>query len=214
MSTRRPEVTIGTGEFSAVCPIPRDRIGFFEAIALTVRGRWDAGGNRIVPDAAHTHTLHAIQARHRKREAEAVRRIDAALSAVDGELAVTRAALNMPVPEVAPEPTIEDLRDLPRAQRMEWVDRVRGARTSAARSAAVRDRQSAAHVRREQLISARQALLVEGDDVRRQWREAYDMRAARYTRARFGRRGARPTDTPAIAHYGHVDGPTGDRETV
>ncbi|WP_457099653.1 hypothetical protein [Microbacterium sp. P5_E9] len=211
MTRRSPVVTIGAGEFTATCPVPRDHIGLFEGLALSVRGRWDARGTQGVPDEAHTHTLHGVQARHRKREAEAVRLIDGALSAVDSQVAVTRAALQAPIPEGVREPTQDELRGLPRAQRMEWAERVRVARAAAARDAAAAERRIAAQTRREQLLSARSALVVEGADVRRQWREAYEMRAARYTRARFGRRGARMTATPAIAPYGPVDPPTAER---
>lgn len=213
MARKQRTVTIGVGEFTATCAVPKDRIGFFEAIGLTVRGWWDRSVNRDVPDGAHTHTLWWLEGVHRKQETEVVRKTDAVLSAIDRAAAEADAVLAIPVPSGQVVPTSADLAGRKGAQRSAWADEVRATRAGNAMAAAATERQRAAAKRREELAALREALVVEGDDVRRQWREAYVMRASRYTRARFGRRGPHPTATPAVAKYRQTDGPTAVRRT-
>lgn len=210
-STRERIVTIGTGKFTARCPVPREGIGFWEAFALSLRGWSDARRTKGVADTAHTHSLHRLLAVHRRRETEADRRIDEALSAVDLALAPLAAVIDRRIPDAPQVPGTEQLEALPSAQRVEWAAHVRAAQTETRRLAGARARRVEAEAEAAVLRSIRRSVSVEGEDVRRQWAEAYTMRAARYTRARFGRRG-RPVDVePAVAAYRHTDGPTADR---
>ncbi|TQJ30694.1 hypothetical protein [Microbacterium sp. SLBN-146] len=207
-------VTIGSTGYEAVCPVPREGIGFWEAMALTVRGWIDARANRGVPDGAHTHSLHRLQSAHRRREAEAVRRIDEALSAVDRALAPLEVVLAAS-PGVVPEiPTSADLARLDDAERAQWAARVRSGHAAHAQARADESRRAAAEVEAAVLRSVREALAVEGRDVLRQWREAYAMRAARYTRARFGRRGAALGEAPEVAAYLSHEAPTVNRRAA
>lgn len=208
MSRKQRMVTIGSGEFTATCPVPKDRIGFFEAISLTVRGWWDRSVNRAVPDDSHTHTLWWLEGVHRRQETEVVRQTDSVLSAIDRAAAEADAILAIPVPSGQVVPTSADLAGRKGAERSAWADQVRATRASNATVAAATERQRTVAKRREELAALREAVVIEGNDVRRQWGEAYVMRASRYTRARFGRRGPQPTPVPAVAGYRHTDGPT------
>lgn len=210
MSAERT-VTIGTAEFSAVCPVPRTGIGFWEGFALTARGWLDARRNRAVPDIHHTHSLHRLLARHRQRETLAGLRVDAALSSVARELAPLEVVLAASGPQTLEVPTSADLASLPEDGRAGWAQQVRDARSSHAQRAAFEARQQNAQGRVAELRSIRAALVDEGEDVRRLWREAYMMRAARYTRARFGRRGAPVLENPSVAAYLPSEGPTPER---
>ncbi len=201
-------VVIGPNGYQAICPVPRERIGFWEALGLTLRGRIDARRTREVRDTESTHTLHRLMAAHRRGEGEATRRIDEALSAVDRVLAPLEALVAAPVPEEQPVPGSAELAALPEEERAEWAARVRAAHAAEAVRRSVLARRSAAEPEVAVLHATRYALAVEGEDVRRQWREAYAMRAARYTRARFGRSGGAMAETPAIPDYRHFEPPT------
>jgi hypothetical protein len=211
MARKQRTVTIGVGEFTATCAVPKDRIGFFEAIGLTVRGWWDRSVNRDVPDDAHTHTLWWLEGAHRRQETEVVRTTDAVISAIDRAAADADAVVAIPVPSEQVVPTSADLAGRKGVQRSAWADQVRATRAANAAVAAATERQRTAAKRREELAALRDAVVIEGNDVRRQWAEAYVMRASRYTRARFGHRGPQPTPMPAVAGYRHTDGPTATR---
>ena len=199
---RKPlTVTVGSPGYEAVCPVPREGIGVFEIVSLTVRWRIDAVRNRDVADTAHTHSLHRLLAAHRRRETEAVRRIDGALSVVDRALAPLEAVLATPLPELVDVPATAELDRLPDSDRAQWAARVRAAHAARVQAEAAVAQHAAATRAAAELRSIRTALAVEGDDVRRQWAEAYAMRAARYTRSRFSRRGRRPESEPAVAPY-------------
>lgn len=206
--TRIRTVTVGIPPYAVTCDVPRDGIGFFEAIALTVRGRIDARRTRDVADNEHTHSLHRLLHAHRRREAETVRRIDTAASAVDREIARLRPIVERMTEPVPVIPDTAALAGLAPAERSEWANQVRSARTAAADARQREARRDVATIELEELRSVRESIGVEGEDVRRQWREAYSMRAARYTRARSGRRGAPVASSPAIAAYPHADGPS------
>ena len=201
-------VTVGTPGYQAVCPVPREGIGVFEAMSLTVRGWIDAVRNRDVADTAHTHSLHRLLAAHRRRETEAVRRIDGALSVVDRALAPLEAVLATPLPQPVDVPGAAELDRLADADRAARAARVRAAQAARVQAEAAGAQHAAAARTAAELRSIRTAIAVEGDDVRRQWAEAYAMRAARYTRVRFGRRGRRPESEPAVAPYLPADDPT------
>lgn len=209
--TSKRVVTIGAAPFEGTCPVPRDGIGWWEALQLTGRGWLDAARNRAVPDEAPTHTVLHLLARHRRADAEVVRGCDAALSAVDAELALLRAVLAEPAVEVLPEPSQDDLGDLDGAQRVRWVEQAREARASGARATRQQQQRGDAQQRLERALAARRALDVEAADVRRLWREAYAMRVARYTRARLVRWGRPVAAAPALAPYLPVEGPTVER---
>ena len=204
-------VLVGPAGYQAVCPVPRDRIGFWEGLSLTVRGRLDAARNRTVSDGDHTHSMHRLLHSFRMGETKTVQSIDVALSTVDRELAPLEAVLG--APEAAP-PTIPghaELAALPESARAEWAERVRDAHRAQNRYAATAAERSKAVKDAPVLLSIRAALLVEGDDVRRRWAEAYAARAARYTRARSGRGGAAIAAVPAIPGFVRSADPTGER---
>ena len=200
--------TIGADLHAAVCPVPRDGIGVVEAVTLTVRGRMDARRNREVPDATATHSLHRLQAWHRRQETVAVQQIDHALSAVDRDVVRLRAVLERPAARPEPVPTSVELAALADAERAAWATRVRAARADHDRAASEATVRAHAEEQLAVLLSVREALRVEGEDVRRQWREAHEMRAARYTRARFGARGRRMGLVPTVAPYEPTAAPT------
>jgi|GEM_PF-3937102 len=204
---RARTVRIGAESFSADCPIPRDGIGFFEGIALSVRGWLDARKNEHVADEAHTHSLHRLLAVHRRREAEATRRTDEALSALDRALAPLEALLGRREETPQAMPSVQELANLADEARAGWAERTRSARASQQSAAADSMRRRQAEDRVAVLLSIRDGLRVEAEDVRRQWREAYAMRAARYTRARFARARSAVSSVPAVAEYRHVEPP-------
>lgn len=207
MSRKTRTVTIGSAGFTAECPVPRDRIGLWEGFALSFAGWRDGLRYREVPDTAHTHALHRLMSGHRRRESEAVRRIDLALSAVDLARAEVDVILaGSAVVEIV-EPDAHDLDGRTGDDRQRWARDVRDARAANARAADDRSRLQAALLRREQLVSVRDSLAIEGDDVRQQWREGYDERAARYTHARIRRTREAP-HSPAVAPYTLAAGPT------
>lgn len=201
-------VSIGTEGYRVACPVPRYGIGLWEGTCLTVRGWLDARRTRDVQDASHTHSLHRLMAAHRRHEGEATRRIDEALSAVDRDLAPLEALIAESIPVGPDAPTSAELAALPVEDRAAWAARVRAAHAARAEHRATEGRQADARVRIAVLHSIREGLDVEGADVRRQWREAYEMRAARYTRARFGRRGGTMAIEPAVAGYRGFEQPT------
>ncbi len=201
-------VTVGSDEFAATCPSPRLRIGFFEAIGLTVRGWLDAAANRGVSDHRATHTIHWLQARHLEREHEVDRRLNAVLTAVDRALADTDVILTREVPADQPVPASSELETLHGADRTAWTNRVRAARAANGAADAARGAQAAAARRREELFAIREGLWLEAEDLRGRWAEAYRRRAARYTRARFSLRGARPSEAPEVPLFPHTPGPT------
>lgn len=202
-------VTVGRGEFTASCPVPPDRIRLVEGLRLMLRGWLDAATYRTVVDTEHTHTLLALQSLHRRREVEVVRSVDAAISLVDVAQAEVDAVLAGAQPPELEVPTSDELRSLEAANdRAAWAARVRAARAANAHARATGDRREAAARRSAELGAVRRALIVEGGDVQRKWKEAYEVRAARYTRARFGRRGAKVSPSPRVAAYDPDLGPT------
>ncbi|WP_442574830.1 hypothetical protein ACSBPH_13475 [Microbacterium sp. F51-2R] len=213
MSRNIRTVTIGSAGFTAECPVPPDRIGLWEGLALSFAGWRDGVRYREVPDTAHTHALHRINSRHRRHESEAVRRIDLALSAVDLARAEVDVVLAGSALREIVEPDARELDGRDGDDRQRWARDVRDARAANARAADDRSRRQAALVRREQLVSVRDALAIEGDDVRQQWREAYDERAARYTHARI-RRTREASHAPAVAPYVLAVGPTAVRRAT
>lgn len=194
-------VMIGVDPFTVTCPAPRERIGSFEAIALTLRGWMDAARNRDVADIDHTHTLWWLQSRHQQAETEVVRRVNAGLSRIDAAAAELDAKLAEPEPLPAEPPSREELRDAGAAARAAWAARARAARSDSRRAARLAEEKAHARVQRERLLSHRESLEVEGQDVRHRWAKAYEMRAARYTRARFVRWGRGLAEQPAVAEY-------------
>lgn len=210
MATERT-VMIGSADFRAECPVPRVGIGFWEGFALSMRGRLDARRNRVVLDSSHTHSLHRLLARHRQREIRAGLSIDAALSGVAHALAPLEIALTAATLAVPDFPTSQELASLPDDARAEWARRMREARMAHADHAASEGRRLMAEVRVAELRSIRAGLLAESEDVRRLWREAYLMRAARYTRARFGRGGAPMVESPGVAGYIPAEPPSSER---
>ncbi|MGB4135676.1 MAG: hypothetical protein WA971_03880, partial [Microbacterium sp.] len=118
---RTTSVTIGTSPYLAACIVPRFGIGFWEAIGLSLRGRFDARATREVRDTESTHTLHRLQAGHRHGEAEAVRRIDEALSAVDRALAPLASVIGEPEPDAPQVPAPSELDALPAAEHANWA---------------------------------------------------------------------------------------------
>ena len=207
MSRKTRTVTIGSAGFTAECSVPPDRIGLWEGFALSFAGWRDGLRYREVVDTAHTHALHRLNSGHRRYESEAVRRIDLALSHVDLARAEVDVILGeSPLGEIV-EPDARDLDSRDGDDRQRWARDVRDARAANARAADDRSRRQAALVRREQLVSVRDALAIEGDDLRQQWRQGYDERAARYTRARIRRTREAP-HSPAVAPYVLTVGPT------
>lgn len=197
----RHTVTIGPEGFHATCAVPREGLGWWEGLVLNIRGRMDARRNLGVQDVDATHALHRLEAAYRRAETEAVRRIDEALSAVDRELAPLVRNADTPLPTSVPVPAAAELDAMDDASRLRWAQEVKDARRNNAQAAAARERREQAGDRIAALRSIREALSVEGDGVRRQWAEAYRIRAACYTRARFGRRFAEMSAAPAVPTY-------------
>lgn len=204
-------VLVGPAGYQAVCPVPPDRIGFWEGLALTVRGRLDAGRNRTVSDGDHTHSMHRLLHSFRMGETKTVQSIDVALSAVDRDLVPLEAMLAAPEAAAPSVPGHAELAALPESARAEWADRVRDAQRAQSRHAAASAERSKAAKDAPVLLSIRAALLVEGDDVRRRWADAYAARAAQYTRARSGRGGAAIAPVPTIPVFVRGTDPTGER---
>jgi hypothetical protein len=194
-------VPLGTGVIPATAVAPRLTIGFWESLGLTLRGWTDARRYGDVADVDQTHVLLMRNSVVRRREDEVVRAIDAALSRVDALIAEARVASSQVIPPIAVEPSATQLNDLEGRDRQDWVQSVRASRAAAARAARIQAEVDAATVRLAQLEAERQSILVEGEDVRRLWADAFEMRAARYTRARFGSWGRRPDRTPRVPDY-------------
>lgn len=207
-------VAVGPEGYRAVCPLPREGIGFWEGIALSCRGWLDARRNRDVRDGDHTHSAHRLLHRYRMGEATAVQRIDEALSAVDRAIAPLEAVAVAPELPVAASPSVSDLAELADDARAEWADRVRAAQRAQAASAAAEARRARAREELPVLLSIRDGLVVEGNGVRRHWAEAYAVRAARYTRARFGRRGGVIAERPEVPAWRPGADPTPGRRAV
>lgn len=211
MARESRTVRVGPSGYQAVCPVPAERIRFWEGLALTVRGRLDAARNREVADADHTHSMHRLLHHFRMGEATVVQRIDEALSALDRELAPLEAVVAAAEPEAVAVPGMSELSAMPESLRTEWADRVRSARIESARAREASARRAQAVEALPALRSIRAGLLVEGEGVRRRWAEAYEVRASRYTRARFARGGAAIPAVPVIPMFVRGADPTGER---
>ena len=205
--SHRPTTIISTSLGAVSVPIPREGIGFVEACALSLRGWFDRSRNRAVSDATHTHSAHRLERRHRRMEAEAVRLIDSMLN----RLSVRQAALEV-IAGIEPEgdtqaPSASDLASLAGRDRLLWATQSREARRAHAARSATLARQSVAN---EELARVRMEYLgvvTEGDDICRIWEEAFMLRNARYTRARFGLGGRLPGEAPAVSGYNRAEGP-------
>lgn len=207
-------VQIGPEDFRAHCEVPRDGIGFWERCRLTITGRIDARHNGEVVDFHPTHTVQRLLAHHRHKETQAVRVIDEVLSRVDRALAQVNAQATQAPPETHAEPSVAALDGMTDADRSEWVHTVKSARAAQARAASVAAQRTAALTQLAELESIRESITIEGDDVRQRWAEAFNIRAAHYTRARFHTRHNRNTATPDIPHYVPAPSPTPIRRQV
>jgi hypothetical protein len=198
-------VTIRCSAGSTAVPVPTLRLGFGEWVALGWRGLLDRRAYLNVADTDSTHTLFRIERRHRRMESELVRRVDTLVSALlvrRAELETVIAAAIDPEPAAVPLGGLSSLRGRDRAQ---WADDRRIQTAAAGRRAAQLQRLADARRDLAALDAELRNLHAERDDVRLQWREAFMLRNARYTRSRFGLFGPRRPDQPGLAEYDPAD---------
>ena len=211
--TARRTVTVACSLASTSIPIPRIEIGWWEGICLTCRGYVDRLGNRHVADTTHTHTLHLLERRHRRMESEVVRKIDTLISPIAVRKAQLEVITGSRIDDPATHPSHDQLAELHGRERFNWAAQWREATEAKKLHAAQQARAAAAKSEVATLEEERHNVLIEGDDIRLQWREAHMLRAARYTRARFGGWGAKSTPDPAVSEYNFAAGPRQNRET-
>ena len=225
---RAVQEVIGSGPYTIAVRAPMDRVPALERCRLRRAGFWDRFRNRSVADDKHTHFLHILQRQVRRMEGEVSKRVDDGITAIDLRAAELDAILaeSMPAaeqPKLAAVRPAADLGDLRGRDRHEWASERREARRAAgdaraahgsasAASAAHSARATAARVERAQLVVQRSGIIAEGESVRRLWREAFVVRGAVYSRARFGMFGSTPTDDPAVPDYAFAEGPTVKRD--
>lgn len=199
-------VPLATSVTTVGLPAPRINLGFWECVALGLRARVDRIGTRSVSDDHHTHSLRRILSEHRRAEAEVVRLADSVISLLAVAIAEADAESLKPVEARREPPTTTTLAGLSGAERLRWADSRREAEAANGRANAA-DRATG----QARLLATRYRIEIanvqaESEDVRRQWREAYSVRAAQYTRARFGFFGPRMAEVPAVAGYEFGEG--------
>lgn len=210
----RRTVTVACSLASTQVSVPRVEIGWWEGICLTIRGHVDRLGNRHVVDTVHTHTLHLLERRNRRMESEVVRKIDILISPIAVRMAQLEVIAGDHVDAPTSHPTSEDLAQLQGRDRFKWADQWRQATEAKKSHTAHQARVTAAKAELATLAQDRRNVAIEGDDIRLQWREAYMLRAARYTRARFGGWGPKPSVDPGVSDYHFAAGPRDNREVV
>jgi hypothetical protein len=147
-------------------------------------------------------------------ESEVVRKIDALISPIAVRMAGLEVIAGDHVDAPASHPTHDDLVQLQGRERFNWADQWRQATETKKSHSAHQARVTAAKAELATLAEDRRNVSIEGDDIRLQWREAHMLRAARYTRARFGGWGPKPPVDPGVSEYNFAAGPRDNRETV
>lgn len=206
-------VTLACSLASVQVPIPKIEIGWWEGVGLTWRGFIDRRGNRHVVDTTHTHTLHMLERRNRRMETEVSRKVDTLISPLKVRIAQLNVATADPIADPTKHPGTHELAELRGRDRFDWADQWREATEARKQHAAQQACFLAAKTEVASLHEEWDNVLTEGDDIRLQWREAHMLRAARYTRARFGFWGPRAADEPSISEYNFAEGPRHHRTT-
>lgn len=181
-------------------PVLRVRMTLPEWLGLGIRGITDRWSARAVPDGQCTHFLHQLAARARGIQAEQAQWVDATRTRMGIEVAAADAVLSRPLPSAQREAT-RPLATLTGRDRHEWAeeerDRVRG---TCAAEADARSR-TAASSRKQQLIAEMNGLDAYQAHLTETCRAYFEIRAARYTRARSGLFGFKLTPTPQVPSY-------------
>lgn len=198
--------SIGAGGYEVAVPLPSDHATWLERCRLRWGGFVDRFRNRGVDDLRHTHYLHSLQRQARRMEGEVVKRIDRGVGAIDRRAAQLAALVDHAArPAEAPDPG--ELAELVGRDRARWTSLTRQGKAARRERKDFDARLESARVELGELAAIRAELVAEGEDARQLWREAYALRAAIYTRARFGLFGSRPGADPELAEYAYADGP-------
>lgn len=213
-------------------PRLRPAIGLAEGAAIDLAGLRDRGRCRTVPDGLPTHWLLGLQARVQAQETRAIQDAGVVLAHLDREIAWADAVLAQPLPEVTvDDERLDDAAAMPAAvgsrhgegggrtahfealqQRVERTRRIDAqARLAGKRKARaeLEKAQRETQVRRETLLAERGCVLDQLADARELAREAFDARAARYTRARTGWRGLKRQEAHRVPGYAAAAAPAG-----
>ncbi|HWM33587.1 MAG TPA: hypothetical protein VNR36_05055 [Pseudolysinimonas sp.] len=209
--TRTVTITCSAG--STRLEVPRDGIGLFEACALTCRGWIDRLTTRGVPDGAHTYSLHRLERRHRRVESRIVSRVEPLVTKLSVRAARLEVTAGMASGERASVPDRSALDQLEGRERLEWAKKVRAGHAANRANTARAERIHAAKEEVAEIRSEIAGLAAESHAVRLQWREAFMLRNARYTRARFGRR-MTMSGAPALSDYRFAHGPDWTRSAL
>lgn len=186
---------------------PTVGISTWEGARIDWMGRRDRLRSRNTPEHNPTHYLLELERQVQHGEIRVIRWANSEVAVIDEELAKLRVVAATQIPEPATAfPAPEGQGVTPR-DRQRWAADTRATERALAEREHLLRRVATARERVPALEARRKAVLVRARDLRALWRQVYEFRAARYTRARTGVFGYSKSEALKIRPYQTITPP-------
>jgi len=204
--------TLGSAPHAIDVFVPDQRVSGAEHFGIALRAFYDSVAARTVADHEHTYYLRALEQQYQQIEGELLLVVEGCLAAIDrraSELAdaVTEAAIREPAAVAAgPAGTSID--------RATWAHGKRAGDRARAAELGRQHRVISARKEVAVLATSRCVLLDEADAARLLFAKAFGVRAALYTRRRFGLFGMGRREVTQIPEYACLAAPPAARRAL
>ena len=213
MRTRPTTATpLGTAPHAVDVLVPDARVRFPEHAGIALRAAYDSIAARTVPDHEQTYYLRALEQQYQQIEAALLLDVERCVATIELRLAELADAVTEdpvePPREVGGSPGTAS------SERAAWAHGVRAVKRARAAERGRQQRVESARRERAALEVARRVLLDEAEAARLLCEKAFALRAAIYTRRRFGLFGMGRRDHTVIPAYAALPAPPAARRAL